>query len=254
MKVIHFSDLILQKALADLRSEAARGYLGVIWWVIEPLIYMAVFYIIFTNFFVRGDENYIIFLIVGLVIWKWFAASLVLGANSLMSNIGLINQIYLPKIIFPLISIVIGILRFFLVFLILIIFLLIMGVKPTLIWGYLFILLPLNSLLIIGCASFLASIIPFFPDIRNVLDNIIMLLFFLSGIFFKLDSLPANVQNYISFNPVALIIESVRDVMILNQKPDFNNLLYVFFFSILLLSISIFILKKYDRVYPKVIY
>ena len=62
--------LIIQKAIADLISEARRGYIGILWWIIEPIIYMLVFYIIFVVVFDRGGEDRVAFLLTGLVIWK----------------------------------------------------------------------------------------------------------------------------------------------------------------------------------------
>ena len=98
----YLTDLIIQKARAGLRAEASRGYLGVLWWVIEPVMYMSVFYVAFAHLLKRGDENFVIFLLVGLIVWKWFHATLSTGGNSLMVSAGLMNQIYVPKIIFPL--------------------------------------------------------------------------------------------------------------------------------------------------------
>ncbi len=73
MRAFHtYWDLLFYKALADLRSEARRYYIAYLWWVIEPVLEMLVFYLVFAGLLKRGGPNFVQFLLVGLVVWKWF--------------------------------------------------------------------------------------------------------------------------------------------------------------------------------------
>ncbi|RME59397.1 ABC transporter permease, partial [Candidatus Parcubacteria bacterium] len=67
---LHYFSLILQKARSDLISEARRGYMGMLWWVLEPLLYLGAFYVLSTIVLHRGGEGAVSFLLVGLVVWK----------------------------------------------------------------------------------------------------------------------------------------------------------------------------------------
>jgi lipopolysaccharide transport system permease protein len=181
---------VLQKARAGLRAEASRGYLGVLWWVIEPVMYMGVFYIAFAHLLNRGDEKFVFFLLTGLIVWKWFHATLNTGAISLMANAGLMNQVYLPKIVFPLTQIAINTFKFLIILTLFLVFLLFTPTRVTLAWSLLPLVILTQLLLIVAVTSLLAAIMPFFPDLRVILDNILMMLLFISGVFFDIAGCP----------------------------------------------------------------
>jgi lipopolysaccharide transport system permease protein len=182
-KTRYLIDLVLQEARAGLRAEASRGYLGVLWWGIEPVMYMGVFYFVFAHMYQRGDENYVMFLLTGMVVWKWFQATLNTGANSLMANAGLMNLVYLPKIVFPLTNIAVNTFKFLIVIFLFLIFLIFTDIQPSLTWMLLPVLILTQLLLIMSVTCLLAALMPFFPDLRAILDNILLMLFFLSGVF-----------------------------------------------------------------------
>ena len=68
-------DLIAYKTYADLRAEAERTYLGVVWWFLDPLIHISIYYFVFSVIMSRGTENFIAFLAVGVIVWRWFVCS-----------------------------------------------------------------------------------------------------------------------------------------------------------------------------------
>jgi lipopolysaccharide transport system permease protein len=250
----NFMDLVIQKAMAGLRAEASRGYLGVLWWVIEPLMYMCIFYVVFAHLFHRGDENYIMFLLTGLISWKWFHATVATGANSLMANFGLMNQVYLPKIIFPLTNIAINTFKFLIILIILILLLQFTSARVTWVWVLLPVLVLTQLLLIVGVTSLLAAIMPFFPDLRVILDNILMMMLFLSGIFFDISKMPESVQQYLWLNPMAALIAMYRKLLLEGVAPDWQQVLGILSFSIALLSLAVWLFRRFDRVYPKIIF
>ena len=246
--------MVLQKAKAGLRAEASRGYLGVLWWVIEPVMYMGVFYIAFAHLLRRGDENYVLFLLTGLIVWKWFHATVNTGSNSLMANVGLMNQVYLPKIVFPLTNIATNTFKFLIIGSLFLIFLQFTSVKPSLTWIFIPILVLTQLLLIIAVTCLLAAIIPFFPDLRVILDNVLMMLLFLSGVFFDVSNMPAAVKGYLMLNPMAVLIVMYRDLIIKGIPPEWLQLALIILFSITVLMTAVWLFRRFERVYPKIIY
>ncbi|MEM1412169.1 MAG: ABC transporter permease, partial [Pseudomonadota bacterium] len=100
MSVLFF-DLVVYRGVADMRAEANRSYLGILWWVIEPILYLLVFYLVFDLGLRRGGEHFAATLLTGLVVWKWFDASVRSAAMVLPENRGLMRQVYLPKLLLP---------------------------------------------------------------------------------------------------------------------------------------------------------
>ncbi|MEZ5600916.1 MAG: hypothetical protein R3F36_07955 [Candidatus Competibacteraceae bacterium] len=63
----HYRDLILYKTQADLRAEAAKTYIGFLWWVLDPLMFMMIFYVVFGLLLKRATPDFVPFLLIGLV-------------------------------------------------------------------------------------------------------------------------------------------------------------------------------------------
>jgi lipopolysaccharide transport system permease protein len=250
----YLTDLIIQKAKAGLRAEASRGYLGVLWWIIEPVMYMCIFYIVFAHLFRRGDESFIVFLLTGLIAWKWFHTTVATGASSLIANVGLMNQVYLPKIVFPLTGIAVNTFKFIIILLILVLLLQFTPAKVTWAWTLLPVLVITQLLLIVAVTCLLAAIMPFFPDLRIILDNLLMMLLFLSGIFFDISRMPESVQKYFWLNPMAVVIGLYRRVLIEGLPPDWNQIFGIVSFSCIVMLLTGWIYYRFDRVFPKIIH
>lgn len=249
----HYLSLILQKASADLISEARRGYMGMLWWVIEPILYMGVFYVIFVVLFNRGGEDAVAFLLTGLVVWKWFATSIPQCANCIPANIGLVRQVYIPKFVFPGMVVATSTLKFLIVFILLVAFLLISGKSPTIAWLSIPALMGAQLLLMLAVGSVLASVVPFIPDLKLIIDNGMMLLFFLSGVFFDISSVSPEMKGYLYLNPMVGIIESYRSVLLDGAWPDWFFIGKVLLASIFIIALGWYLLWRFDRTYAKVI-
>lgn len=247
-------DLVIQNARAGLRAEASRGYLGVLWWVIEPVMYMSVFYVAFAHLLNRGDLNYVIFLLTGLIVWKWFHATLSTGANSLVANAGLMNQVYVPKIVFPLTNIAVNTFKFFIILSLLLVFLQFTAARVTWSWALLPALILTQLLFIMAVTILLSAIMPFFPDLRFILDNVLMMFLFLSGIFFDIAKLPANAQRYLMLNPMAAMIAMYRKVLLEGLPLDWQQVSGILVFSAVVMIVAVWLFRRFDRVYPKIIF
>ncbi len=253
MELSRYKEIIVYKSYTELRAEAARSYLGIGWWVLEPVLYMAVFYLVFSVFRKRGDVDFISFLLVGLVSWKWFASTIAQGANSIAGNAGLMRQVYLPKQVFPYIVVLTNTLKFFIIFTLLVAFLLIAGTEISITWTALPVLILLQLLLLAGIASFLAAFVPIVPDLRIVIENGLMLVFFLSGIFFDINEISNPARQYLLINPMAGLFDAYRNVLIHGSWPSWGYLLYVAFVAAFFLIVGGYLIKRLDRIYPKIV-
>ena len=246
-------DLIRYKVYAELSAEAARTFLGILWWLIEPVLYMSVFYLIFGVLFQRGGEGFVYFLLIGLVVWKWFDSSIRSGMVSLQTNAAVIQQVYQPKFIFPVIVVLINTAKFLLVLLLLLLFLLISGKPVSITWLALLPLIGVQFVLIVGITSVCATVIPFLPDLKWVVDNGLTMLFFLSGVFFDISAMPEHLQGWLRLNPMAVLIDSYRSVLLLGQMPDWGHVFWVLLFSCVLVVVALQLFSRYDRIYPKLV-
>ena len=84
-------DIILVKTVAELKAEAKRTYLGVVWWIAEPLIFMSIFYFIFGVLFERAVEHFVPFLLIGLTLWQWFNSTTSQCNDAIRSNLAILR-------------------------------------------------------------------------------------------------------------------------------------------------------------------
>jgi lipopolysaccharide transport system permease protein len=249
----HYRDLVLYKAMAGLRSEAARNYLSFLWWVLEPLLSMLVFYIVFGLLIQRGTEDFVPFLLIGLVSWHWFANTIKHSMTSIYGNGRLMNHVDLPKVIFPSVVIVMDLVKFSFVLLMLLLFLWLYGFDIGLPYLALPLVLGTQFLLIIGLSYLAAAIIPFIPDLRFLVDTLLHLAFFLSGIFYAGASIPEQYRFYFYLNPMANLIEAYRDIFMDNAWPDWTPLLVITLFSITVVYAGQRLIRRFEYLYPRMV-
>ena len=106
-----------------LRADAARFFLGYIWWVLEPLLWVAVFYVVFVVILGTRQADFLPFLMVGKLAFVWFSKSVTQASNSIITGRGLVGKINVPKTLFPMAVVHEGLYRQAAVFLIMFLYL-----------------------------------------------------------------------------------------------------------------------------------
>lgn len=246
-----YSELVLYGVYSDLRTEVARRFLGILWWVLEPVMYMTVFYVVFGLGLRQGDADYVPFLLCGLVAWKWFDGSIRQAGMAIQSNAGLIQQIFVPKYVFALIQVLSNTFKFLIILALFLGFLLLTGKKPSIEWLGLAPLLLVQLLLTLSLGLLLSALIPFALDFKQVVDNLLMLMMFMSGIFFDIQQLPETLREVLQLNPMLQLIQGYRNVLLHNQWPDWTALFLVALAALPLLLGAMLILRRFERHYPK---
>ena len=207
------------RAYFNLIGEASRYYLGWLWWFLEPVAMTGVFYLVFTYIRPSNMENFTYFILIGVTMWLWFSNGVGNSTDSLFGGRSIISYIRLPKLMFPLISVVSATLKQGFV---LTIVLMAMGftVGPSLAWFYLPLLAIAQFLLILAVASCVAIICCYLRDFRFVVSSGLTLMMFCSGLFFPIDSMPVEWQPYFRLNPMAVMLEQYRLVLLYQTAAD----------------------------------
>lgn len=246
-----FFNLILYRTAAELRSEGTRTYAGYLWWIFDPLLSLAVYYVAFKYIFHRGTDDFAIFLFSGIVIYRFFAGTVTRSAGSILNGHGLMQLIYVHKSIFPLSVVMVNLVKFLVTLVLVIVVSWMFRILPT--WAYLALplLIVLELMVITGTSMICAAITPFFPDFQLVLGNIMHLLIFLSGVFYNVSTLSPRIRMLISLNPIAVMIEQYRVILLHGQWPNLQALVPALVESIIFLAIGWLLINKFDRYFPK---
>ena len=233
------------RAYLQLITDASRYHLGWLWWVLEPLAMTGVFYVVF-KFLRARDDDFIYFLIVGVTTWLWFSNSVSNATQSLNTAKNLISQVRVPKVIFPLINVLTGIYRQSFVFVILLSVVgSLVGVSTS--WTYLPLLIGVELLMIVAAAATAAFVCAWLPDFRFIIASGLQLMMFCSGIFFDISSYAADVQSWFRLNPLAVLLEQYRAVLLYGRSPDFTWCVYVAIACVLWIVFLNQLYKRFDH-------
>lgn len=249
----HLSELVWTKAVFNLRSEAYRNYLSYVWLVLEPILHILVFYIIFSLLLHRGGENFLVFLFAGQIPWMWFSKAVSGSSGSILAGKNLMLQVGLPPIVFPLIDLLKISLQHIPVFFMLFAFICLQGFPPNVFWWYLIPVIFVQLMLIMACTCTVAAIIPFARDLNYLVHTGLMFLMFGSGIFYDYKTLSTEWQELFLLNPIAFLLNSYRDILIYNSAPDLIALAGwggISFFACLLIAL---VYARLRYIYPKVV-
>ena len=252
MNFLQTLEIIRYKTYTDILHEARRSYLGILWWLIEPLLYLAAFYILFVLVLDRSEKNFVPFFLCGAVAWKWFDSCVKGGAQAISSNRGLLQQVYLPKYIFAVIAVLGSSARFLPVFGVFCVFLLLYGIPLKATWLAAPVLMFVQFLLGLSIALLVSAITPFLPDLRVAIDQGMMMLFFISGVFFNINEVHEPIRSYLLLNPMAGLIDEYRNILIRGMWPNMGRLAMISLVSLLIGVTGLALLKQLDHKYGKV--
>ena len=245
-------DLTLYKTYSDLRAESRRTYIGFAWWFVDPFVNMLVFYFVFNSVLKSGIEDYLPFLLTGLVAWKWFGSTVATGANSIHVQAPLMFQVYVHKTVFPIVVLLSNGAKFLIALALLVVFHWLYGYEVGLHYAAMPLVIATQFFVVLGPTLVCAALVPFLPDINVLLENALRAMFFLSGIFYSTNDLEGWVGTAVHLNPMVIVIESYRDILMHGRWPSFDLLGMTVVGSLVLVAVGQFLINRNDLQYPKV--
>ena len=247
------SELIWTKAIFNLRSEVHRNYLSYGWWVLEPLLHMLVFYVVFGLLLQRGGENYPVFLLTGLIPWMWFNKGVMGSSSSIIGGQTLMIQVGLPAIFFPLVSLLQTAIKEIPVFVMLFAFLWLQGFTPDISWWALLPVVLVQLIVMTAFACGVAAVIPFARDLSYLVPTGLMFLMLCSGIFYDYQIIPGKWQELFLLNPMAFLLKCYRDIFIDGVVPDLNTLSLWGLGGAITCLLLMLIYQRLRYVYPRIV-
>ncbi|MBE6939611.1 MAG: ABC transporter permease [Ruminococcaceae bacterium] len=198
----------------DFKQKYKRTVLGMGWSILSPLLTLLVMALVFTNLLGRDTPHFIIYLFAGNIVMSFFKESTKGGMNALMANARIFTKVNVPKYLFLLSKNVSTLVNFGLILGIYFLFVVWDGlpIGPHL----LMLLYPIFCLLLfnIGVGMILSALYVFFRDTQYLYDVFLVLLTYLSAIFYNVNRFPALIQRLFLLNPVYCYIRYFRLVTI----------------------------------------
>lgn len=240
-------DLLLYLVASGLKAEHRNSFLGYLWWLLDPLLGTAIYYFVVVFVFRRGDDSYGLFLVIGMVVWRWFSATLSSAANSVLSQRGIITQVYVPKVIFPLGVALTQVVHFGFGLVVVLLFLLLFRVPPSLNWLWIPYIAAVQFLFQTALAMVLGYAAVFVRDIENLLRHILQLWFFGSPILWGRELIPASRHWLLTLNPVAHLVGAYREVLLQGGPPNAVPLTIIGLASLAVTIAMVFFYSRHEH-------
>jgi len=202
----------------SLLASTARSRLGVAWIVLVPALQVTLYGLIFG--LILGDarpDNFLPFLIVGVVLFQFLSGSFIEGAKSITSNASLVRSLDFPRILLPFSATASQFVRFAGILLIALLVLPLFGEFPTVSWLAIFGVIALAAVFSFGLSMLAARLTTDFSDLSQLIPFITRLMFYSSGVFFSIDKL-TDAYSWLGFlswaNPISVYLELARAALV----------------------------------------
>lgn len=200
--VMAYRELLRNLVMRDLKVRYKRSVLGFLWVMLNPLLMMLVIYTVFSQLFTDKLSNYSAYVISGIVLWNMFAQSTSVATRSFIGNATLLKKIYIPKLVFPVSTVLSGLVNFCFSLVPLAIITALTGSSLT----PRILLLPacIAEVLIfcIGIALIVSTVVVFFHDAIYIYEVLLLAGMYFSPIFYPVSILPPGVMQLMELNPM----------------------------------------------------
>lgn len=250
-----YRELLMLLAWRDVSVRYKQSAVGIGWAVIQPLMMMVIFTIVFGKFAKLPSEGipYPIFTYCALLPWNYFARSLTDSSNSLVGSAHLITKVYFPRLILPLSKVFAGLVDFAIAFMILLGMMIWYRITPTagLLLLPVFILIAMITSL--GVGLWLTAINVKYRDVVFVVPFLAQFWMYASPVAYSITIVPEKWQWIYGLNPMVGVIEGFRWALLGKSSPNATVMLVSVGIILLLLVSGLFYFKRMEKTFADII-
>jgi len=221
-----YTDLLQNLVLRDLRVRYKRSVLGFLWTMLNPLLMMIVFTIVFSTVFRFAIDNFIVYFLSAYLLWTFFSQSTLAALTSIVGNADLIKKIYVPKSVFVLSNVVSGLINFLFALVPLTIVVVLTGPRIDRSWLILPVPVILTAVFALGVSLLVSAVVVFFYDVVEMYQVVLVAWMYLTPIFYPLDIIPHPFRKIIQLNPMYYLTECFRLPLHSGTLPPVTYLAY----------------------------
>lgn len=241
-----YRELLKSNVKKEIRGKYKASFLGILWSFINPLLQTVVYTIVFSLIMRNTMENYLIFVITGIIPWNFFITVISQGTNTILVNGGIVKKVYFPREILPISITTSGLVNFFISCIIIMVFTIASGVGIS----WLIIFIPLVALIqyifTLGIIFILSAVDVYIRDTEYIVNFILNMAFYATPVLYNTDMFE-NYEWILNLNPLTHILNGYRDIFYYQQLPNFQTLGIIALLSVVLCFVGYKIFKKLER-------
>jgi len=251
--VLRYPDLFENLFRRELYARYKGSLLGVGWTLINPLVLVAVYTLVFSVLWrSTGIAHYPLFIVSGLTVWIFFSSSIQMSSASIVGHANLVKQVRFPRQLLPLAVVGSNLVTYVVMLAIVaaVNLAFIPRVRGTA-WAVIPLSIPLIGL-VCGLSVVLAALSALYRDVEHLLLTALLPWFFLTPVFYDLKTLPGVADHHALEqllhwgNPVTPFLESIRGPLFYGQYPGMGNIVYILVVSPLALILGAAVFRRLD--------
>ena len=243
--------LIWKLAKNDFKKRYAGSYLGAVWAMVQPVVTVAMYYIVFDLVMGTGksmvpDKPYVLFLTAGLVPWFYFSEALNSGTNALLEYNYLVKKVVFKISVLPIIKIIAATFIHVFFAVVLLVIAACYGYFPTVytiqIVYYSFCLF----IFVLGLCYSTCAVMVFFKDIGQIISILLQIGMWATPILWDINGISPIAQTLVKINPLVYIVNGYRSAIFEKQWffEDFYSTMYFWIFTVVIFSIGALVFKR----------
>jgi lipopolysaccharide transport system permease protein len=250
-----YRELLLLLVWRDVKSRYSQTVIGAGWAVLQPVLTMVVFTVIFGRFARLPSDGvpYSVFSLAALVPWTYFSSSLSGSSNSLVNSRPLLTKVYFPRLLIPAASILAMLVDFAIAFLVLLLVMLSFGIVPRaeVIWTVPAVLIIL-SMTAMGAGSWLAALNVQYHDVRYLSPFLVQVWMYASPIVYSITLVPQAYRPILAVNPLSSALSGFRAAMLGTPGPRGAEIGLSFLAALAILVAGVWYFRRTERVFADV--
>ena len=249
-----YRELLYFLTLRDIKVRYKQTLMGAVWVVIQPLMTMLIFTLIF-NKFARLDTKdipYPLFAYSGLLLWTFFSNAVTSGTYSLVNNSHLVTKVYFPRVFIPAAAVGAGLVDLGIASLLLIALAIYYGVSPS--WGALFLpfIVLLAAMLALGTGMLVSALTVKYRDLSHALPFVMQFWMFASPVIYPTNIVPEQWRWILLVNPMTGILEGFRAALT-GQAFDLTVIAISAIAATILLAVAFYVFRGLEDTFADVI-
>jgi ABC-type polysaccharide/polyol phosphate export permease len=222
-RVVDYGHLLRNLVARDLKLKYRGSLLGFAWSMLNPLVMIGVYTVAFTFVMRLDTPRFVLYVLIGLLSWNFFATSVMTATDSIASNGSLLRSVIFPRIVLPFSAVFFTLTQFILslaVFLPLLLLVYRVPLSPIMLLFPVFLILQV--VFIAGLSLLLSTATAVFRDVRHLVEVAIGMLFWATPIVYEMKLVPEQFQFLALLSPAAPYIRAYQDLFYYGVMPDIS--------------------------------
>ena len=217
---------VVELAARDIKVRYKRSVLGVAWTMLNPLMTMLVFTLVFSTFQRQAIQNFPVYFLSASLFWTFFSQSTNHAANLTIDALRITDRIYVPRSAFVAGSLLVGLLNLVLSLIPFVLIVLVTGARIHVTWLFLPVALILGTMFTAGVSLVVFTLASRFVDVRDMYQVLLTPWFFVTPIVFDPSIIPASWRWIVRYNPMTYLVDLFRAPLCNGWLPGPNTLLF----------------------------